>query len=200
MEKNKITMRINNFSEFKMLEWLGEGKLPRPEYIKYLDSLQEKIIKEIKLPNGFKSDYDRGRSIKIHTGNKNDLVIDVIVKNDKIHYNTKPVKGIESGINIPFNNDINNIFKLIVNDLNDNKGIEYYKEQTKTDKPTSDDNDDIMSDIDKPILKKPIKRKRSISIPIIMSVLEDAFIVDDIDLKNISVEELIRRMLIASRK
>lgn len=196
-------MKINKFNEFKMLEWLGEGKLPRPEYIKYLDSLQEKILKDINLPSGFKSDYERGRSIKIHTGDENDLVIDIIVKNDKIHYNTKPVKGmgIESGINIPFNNDINNIFKLIINDLNDNKGTEYYNKQSNIDNSISDNSDDdFMDDIDKPILKKPIRRRRSIEIPVIMSVLEDAFIVDDIDLKNVSVEELVRRMLIASRK
>lgn len=196
-------MKINKFNEFKMLEWLGEGKLPRPEYIKYLDSLQEKILKEIKLPSGFKSDYDRGRSIKIHTGDENDLVIDIIVKNDKILYNTKPVKGIESGINIPFNNDIKNIFKLILNDLNDNKGIEYYNKQSGADNTINnmgDESNDFMDGIDKPILKKPIRRRRSIEIPVIMSILEDAFIVDDIDLKNVSVEELVRRMLIASRK
>lgn len=198
-------MRLYNFNDFNLLEWLGEDKkIPRPEYIKYLDELQEKIRKDIKLPNGFKSDYSRGRGIIIHSGNDKDLVITIEVNNDKIMYNVKPVKGegIESGINIPFNNDISNIFKIIKKDLKDNENKEY----DKTDKNiTSDINDDIDNDdddidIDKPIYKKPVKRKRSIPIKTIMSVLEDAYIVDDIDLKNVSVEELIRRMLLASRK
>jgi len=202
--------RIYNFNKFKLLEWQGDDKnLPRPEYIKYLDELQEKIRKEIDLPKGFDSEYIRGKRILINTGNNDDMVISIDVKNDQISYNIKPVKGtsIESGVNLPFTSDTSGILRMIKNDIKDNKGKEFaIKPKTKTKKSKKDTNEedieeyDFMSDLETPITKRPIRRRRSIEIRTIMSVLEDAYIVDDIDLKNISAEELVRRMLLASRK
>jgi hypothetical protein len=62
------------------------------------------------------------------------------------------------------------------------------------------DTTEEIDDIDIPITKKPKRIKRSIDIKIIKNVLEDAYILDDIDLKTATIDELIRRMLIESRK
>lgn len=193
--------KLYNFKRFNLLEWEENiGNLPRANWISYMDNLYKEIKNQVvpNIPKDFKIDYDRGKKIVLHTENKKDLIISIELYDDKIWYYVKPVKDIEFEFNFSFSNDTSNIIKTINDEFkkDPNNGLSPKAEikSINIDKKEEDD------DIDKPITKKPVKKKRSIDINIIKDVLEDAFIIDDIDLKNISIEELIRRMLIESRK
>lgn len=191
-----------NFKNFSILEWEeNDGRIPKANWISYMDTLYKEIKTEIvpNIPKDFKVNYSRGKKIIIHTDNEKDLVISIEIADDKISYSVKPVKGVEFEFNFSFSNDTSQIIKNIVDEFeNDpNKGLSSRHQIKKVDsKPKKNQNDDI----DHPITKKPIKKKKSIDIDIIKEVLEDAYIVDDIDMKEITIEELVRRMLIETRK
>jgi len=189
-----------NFKDFNLLEWEeNKGYLPRANWISYMDGLYKEIKKQIvpNIPNDFKVDYDRGKKITIHTDNKKDLTISIELYDDKIWYFVKPVKGIEFEFNFSFSNDTSTVIKTIQDEFNkdSNNGLSPKAEIKSINKENETD-----EDINEPILKKPTKKKKSIDINVIKDVLEDAYIVDDINLKNTSIEELIRRMLLESRK
>lgn len=193
--------KLYNFKRFNLLEWEENiGNLPRANWISYMDNLYKEIKNQVvpNIPKDFKIDYDRGKKIVLHTENKKDLIISIELYDDKIWYYVKPVKDIEFEFNFSFSNDTSNIIKTINDEFkkDPNNGLSPKAEIKSINIDKKEDDDDI----DKPITKKPVKKKRSIDINIIKDVLEDAFIIDDIDLKNISIEELIRRMLIESRK
>lgn len=192
--------KMYNFKDFNLLEWEeNKGDLPRANWISYMDGLYKEIKKQIvpNIPNDFKVDYDRGKKIIIHTDNKKDLTISIELYDDKIWYFVKPVKGIEFEFNFSFSNDTSTVIKTIQDEFNkdSNNGLSPKAEIKSINKENETD-----EDINEPILKKPTKKKKSIDINVIKDVLEDAYIIDDIDLKNISIEELIRRMLLESRK
>ena len=192
--------KMYNFKDFNLLEWEeNKGDLPRANWISYMDGLYKEIKKQIvpNIPNDFKIDYDRGKKITIHTDNKKDLTISIELYDDKIWYFVKPVKGIEFEFNFSFSNDTSTVIKTIQDEFNkdSNNGLSPKAEIKSINKENETD-----EDINEPILKKPTKKKKSIDINVIKDVLEDAYIVDDINLKNTSIEELIRRMLLESRK
>jgi len=192
--------KMYNFKDFNLLEWEeNKGYLPRANWISYMDGLYKEIKKQIvpNIPNDFKVDYDRGKKITIHTDNKKDLTISIELYDDKIWYFVKPVKGIEFEFNFSFSNDTSTVIKTIQDEFNkdSNNGLSPKAEIKSINKENETD-----EDINEPILKKPTKKKKSIDINVIKDVLEDAYIVDDINLKNTSIEELIRRMLLESRK
>lgn len=192
--------KMYNFKDFNLLEWEeNKGDLPRANWISYMDGLYKEIKKQIvpNIPNDFKIDYDRGKKITIHTDNKKDLTISIELYDDKIWYFVKPVKGIEFEFNFSFSNDTSTVIKTIQDEFNkdSNNGLSPKAEIKSINKENETD-----EDINEPILKKPTKKKKSIDINVIKDVLEDAYIVDDINLKNTSIQELIRRMLLESRK
>lgn len=185
-----------NFKEFKLLEWEEvKGDLPRANWVSYMDKLYKEIKNRI-VPNissDFKIDYDRGKKIIIHTDNKKDLIISIELYDDKIWYYVKPVKGIEFEFNFNFSNDMSSILKTIED--------EFKKDPNNGLSPKADIKEmEPYNDINTPIVKKPTRKKSLIDINIIKSVLEDAYIIDEINLKSVSIEELLRRMLLESRK
>lgn len=197
-------MNIKLFEEFE------ENELNiSPEKISFMDKLNDSIKSEImpKINKKFKVNYERGENISIRTDNDLDLSIIIKFLDTKVSFYSKPTVGPEFEFEFDFNNkDLNTILKLIKNVFKDdpNDGIhrKYNNKDDQyvfdTDEPSSNISVEDM-DIDTPITKKPIRRKRSININIIKNVLEDAYIMDDINL-SVSVEELIRRMLLEDRK
>lgn len=194
---------MRKFKDFsKLYEWEDVDKLPSADKISFMDKLYKRIKDEIVpiIPKEFKIDYNRGREISIHTNNNKDLRIGSKIEDDKMVIYINPVDEPEFEFNYSFSqNDIQNIINTIKSEFerSNTKGI-----ATKND----DSNRRVLKrfeegdNIDEPITEKPKRIKRSIEIEIIKTVLEDAFIVDDIDLKNVGIEELIRRMLSESRK
>lgn len=185
--------KIYNFNKFKILEWEEvSGRIPRANWIEYMDILYSEIKKQIVpiISSKFKVDYDKGKLITIHTDNKKDLTISVGINDDKINYSVKPVKGVEFEFNYNLSNNITQIINSIKDEFKKDPYNGLHQEQGNV--PKFIDEDDITP------RKKSIKR--SIDINIIKSILEDSFILDEIDLKNITIEELLRRMLKESRK
>jgi hypothetical protein len=203
--------RIKNFNKFKLYEFEEVPNLPSADRVLSMDKLYQRIKKDIKpnISDKFNIDYDRGKSITIKTDNPKDLQITITLDDNKISFLSKPALSSTSGPEFEFEfdfseRDINTVIKLVKKEFDDdpNGGLSYKGKDTyKSD--TDEQSDDIRSediDINTPITKKPLRRKRSININIIKNVLEDAFIIDDIDLKDTSVQELIRRMLLETRK
>lgn len=195
-----------SFDDFKMLEWEENdgSKIPGANYIQYMDNLCKLIKKEIlpTVPSNFKVDYKRGNKITIHTSSKKDLSITIEVSDEDILYNVKPVSGNgpEFETNYKLKNGIEQILRMISDEFekDPNNGLHKEKEEKPVTKKIKDFDED--DDIDEPITKKPSKISKSIDIRIIKSVLEDSYILDEINLKNLTIEELLRRMLIESRK
>lgn len=195
----------------KLFEEFEENEFDlSPDKISFMDNLYQKlktIIKPI-IPEQFDIKYKRGDSITIKTDNNKDLIIKIKIVNRKINYYSKTTSGLEFELEYDFNEKgYQTIIKSIKKefDIDPNNGLhrKYSNDddtyQFDTDEPSSNLKEEDM-DLKKPIKKKPIRRKRSININIIKNVLEDAYIMDDIDLKETSVEELIRRMLLESIK
>lgn len=189
-------------------EFTPVGDLAGADKISFMNKLKLKLDDLIKgYSTKFNIDYNIGRSIIISTDNPGDLSINISVDSEKLYYDAKPTSGPNFNFEYSFNEDnINSVVKTVEQTLEDdpNKGIlpepkgKIYKYDTKDQgsKITLDDVDPL----EKPITKRPTKRSKSININIIQNVLEDAYIIDDIDLKDTTVKELIRRMLLESRK
>ena len=202
---------MKKFNEFRLYEFEEKKKMTSPEQTSFMDNLFQKVKKEImpKLPEQFRVDYDRGKSITIHTDNKNDLKVGAKVSDEKMIIFSKPVGEPEFEINFNFQNaSIDNVINTIKGEFekSESNGISTgkvvrnlpsYHDYEDNDEDNPEDNQE---DIDIPIIEKPKRIKRSIDIKIIRNVLEDAYILDDIDLKQATIDELIRRMLIESRK
>ncbi len=194
---------MRKFKDFsKLYEWEDVDKLPSADKISFMDKLYKRIKDEIVpiIPKEFKIDYNRGREISIHTNNNKDLRIGSKIEDDKMVIYINPVDEPEFEFNYSFSqNDIQNIINTIKSEFerSNTKGIATKNDDSNRRVLKRFEEDD---NIDEPITEKPKRIKRSIDIEIIKTVLEDAFIVDDIDLKNVGIEELIRRMLSESRK
>lgn len=202
---------MKKFNEFRLYEFEEKKKMPSPEQISFMDNLYQRVKKEIvpKIPDQFKADYDRGKSITIQTNNKNDLKIGARVSDDKMILFSKPVGEPEFEINFNFQNaSIDNIINTIEgefeksesNGLSNGKVVRNLPSYHDYEDNDEDNPEDNQEDIETPITEKPKRIKRSIDIKVIRNVLEDAYILDDIDLKQATIDELIRRMLIESRK
>jgi hypothetical protein len=202
--------RFKDFS--KLYEFEKQEKLPTPEQVSFMDTMYQRIKKEVMptVPPQFKADYNRGREIVIHTDSNKDLRVGAKIVDDKMVTFSKPINEPEFEINFNFQSaNMDGIIRTIKSefDKSETKGIFSGREQLVRDLPSymdDDDDEDEMredeDDIDIPITAKPKRIKRSIEIKIIKNVLEDAFILDDIELKQVTIDELIRRMLLESRK
>jgi hypothetical protein len=198
---------MKRFKDFNRLyEFEETPKVPSAEVSSFMDKLYDRIKKELmpEIPEQFKADYIRGKEITIHTGNKNDLSVGAKVENEKMTVYSKPVDKPAFEINYNFStSDADNIINTWKKEFerSETNGL---SSKSTVRKPIERDmksfrEDDDEEDIDTPILGKPPKKKRSIKINLIKQILEDAYIMDEIEL-NVTVEELIRRMLIAGRK
>ena len=197
---------MKRFKEFNRLyEFEETPKVPSAEVSSFMDKLYDRLKSELmpEIPEQFKIDYKRGREITINTGNKNDLSVGAKVENEKMIVYAKPAGEPAFEINYNFSaSDANNIINTLRREFerSETGGI---SSKSSTRKPIERDmksfRDDDEEDIDTPILGKPPKKKRSIKINLIKQILEDAYIMDEIEL-NVTVEELIRRMLVAGRK
>lgn len=183
--------------------------MPDVERLSFMNQLKEEIEEYIKTQSDkFKIKYIPGKILTVSTDRPEDIRIIIRIENDKIYFEARPTEGPSYEFNYGFNKDgIESVFGLtklaIENDPH--KGIvpppkgDTYK--ADTDEPSKDIKEEDIEPLEVPITKKPKKRTRSININIIQDVLEDAYILDDIDLKDTSVEELVRRMLLeTSRK
>lgn len=216
---------MKRFKDFNRLyEFEEKQKMPSAEQISFMDDLYQKIKKEIVpiIPTQYKVDYDRNKgAISVHTDNKKDLTIEAKINDDKMVFSASPINQPEFQFNYNFYSaNAVSILNIIKGEFekSETNGIYTGKEETKERylKSYRDDDDDIDSDesdeedeaipneeiddIDIPIVKKPKRIKRSIDMRIIKNVLEDAYILDDIDLKSVTIDELLRRMLLESRK
>ena len=204
---------MKKFSEFRLYEFEENKRMPTPEQISFMDNLYQRVKKDImpNVPSQFKADYDRGKSITIHTDNKKDLSIGVKVDDDKMVINAKPINEPAFEYNFNFQSaSADSIMTTIKGEFekSETKGISTGKESPRympsyrdDENDEDDDNpEDDQENIDTPITDKPRRIKRSIDIKIIRNILEDAFILDDIELKQVTIDELIRRMLLESRK
>ncbi len=199
------------FLDFKLFEFEEKINLPSAEKISFMDKLHQMIKDEIVpiIPKEFKIDYNRGKEIKIHTGNRKDLSVGVKVKDDKMIIYANPIDEPAFEFNYNFNiANLNSITDVIKGEFerSDSLGLNITSKRSTTEpitrdlKSFRDEDKESDEDIQTPIKRKQRKVKRTIDINIIKEVLEDAYILDDIDLKNISVNELVRRMLVESRK
>ena len=203
--------RIKNFNKFKLYEFEETSDIPSAGKAISMDKLYQLIKKDIKptISDKFNIDYNRGKSISIKTDNPKDLRITIKLDDNKISFTSNPALNSVSGPEFEFEfdfseKDINILIKLIKKEFDDdpNGGLTYKSKDTyksDTDKPSANLRSDQIN-LNTPITKKPKRIKRSININIIKNVLEDAYILEDIDLIDTSIEELIRRMLLESRK
>jgi len=176
--------------------------------LSFMNLLNAQVIELLKnYPKEFKIDLIPGKKLTISTDNPDDLKVIVRIGNDKIHFTAKPTEGPEYEFDFSFDkNGVEEIFDLIEGAFkNDNGGIksdsgDTYKFDDEDESTELELDVDDEENLDTPITKKPVRRTRTININVIQDVLEDAYILDDIDLKNISPEELIRRMLLETRK
>lgn len=201
--------KLSNFNDYKKIyEFEVVENLPAADKLSFMNKLKSEVEDFLKdYPKDFRVNYIPGKKLTIDTDREEDLKMVVRVEGDKINFDAKPTEGPAYEFNYGFNKDgLDNILGLIESGIVDdpNQGIipqpkgKTYKYDT--DEPSATVKEEEIEPLDIPITKKPIKRKRSININIIQDVLEDAYILEDIDLRDTSVEELIRRMLLESRK
>ena len=171
--------KMLKFNNYKLYEFEEVDDVPYPEYAIYMDKIRAGV---------------------------DDLRITISMSGDKINFDVYPTQGPSYEFSYGFNkSSVDEILKLIDSafDEDPNKGIvpepkgKTYKYDTEEQSKTVKEEE--IEPLDIPIKKKPVKRKRSIDINIIQDVLEDAYILEDIELKDTSVDELIRRMLLETR-
>lgn len=208
---------MKKFKDFNRLyEFEEMHNTSTPEQISFMDDLYKRIKKEISpnIPSQYKTDYDRNKSlIGIHTDNKKDLTVEIKINDDKMVILIKPVNEPEFKFNYNFYNaNIDSILNIIKGQFekSETNGLYIEKSEKKerylksyhdeNKESNDDDKEEINDDINIPIVKKPKKTKKCIDMEIIRNILEDAYILDDIDLKSTSVDELLRRMLLETRR
>jgi hypothetical protein len=183
--------------------------MPSVERLSFMNELKGNLEEYLKEKSDkFKVKYVPGKIITISTDRPEDIRIIIRIENDKIWFEARPTEGPTYEFNYNFDkNSIDTVFELakLAIEKDPYQGIvppptgDTYK--SDTDKPAEDIKEEDIEPLEVPITKKPKRRTRSININVIQDVLEDAYILDDIDLKDTSVEELVRRMLLeTSRK
>jgi len=175
--------------------------------LSFTSQLEKKVKEFLKdYPKKFKINIVPGKLFTITSDNKNDVRVTINIGGDMIYFNAKPTEGPEYEFSFNYNKHlVDSIFGLVKSafERDPHKGTlskpgETYKADTK--EPSEDIKEEEIEPLDVPITTKPKRRTRNININVIQDVLEDAFILDDIDLKNTDVSELIRRMLLESRR
>lgn len=203
VNSQKLSPQSKTNEEFDPVE-----NMPPMEKVSFLNQLEQKIKEYLKdKSDKFKITTIPGKIITISTNRPEDLKVIIRVENDKIVFEARPTEGPTYEFNYDFDkNSIGSVFGLVKSAIERDpyQGIvpeptgDTYKADTE--EPSEDIEEEDVEPLDIPITKKPKRRTRSININIIQDVLEDAFILDDIDLGNTSVEELIRRMLLETRR
>lgn len=205
-----MIIKFNKYKLYEFKEIPTEGGESKDLFMKRLyDKIKKDIIPNIS--SEFNVYNNDNKEIVIKTDNEDDLKVGIKIKGDNISFYSKPIDEPEYEYSFTFNPfSFNEIFKMIKEEFDKNKNKEIKHPSTtnkEIPKPIGRDLKDYKSQKDitlKDAIKmsgKTSKRvKRSISIPIVQDVLEDAYIMDEIDLKNISVDELIRRMKYRDRK
>ena len=201
---------MKRFKDFnKLYEFEETTKIPYAESAAFMDELYSKIKEELMptLPTEFKLNYVRGKEVIISTGNSKDLKVGAKIDNDKMVLYSYPIGEPAFEINYNFTlSSVNDIVKVLRNEFEKSKngGLSSSKTVSKTTRTPIKRNLKSFNaeedDIDTPITDKPKKIKRSINIKLIKSVLEDAYILDEIDLHTVTIDELVRRMLVQGRK
>jgi len=188
-------MEIYKYGDFNLYEWTGDyKKLPKPEYVIFLNKLAEKINKELLpiIPKQFSMDYNQEKcTITLKTDNKDDTLIHIELNDDKILYEIKPVKnkGIPYGFNYGFNHSsVDSIFNSIKKYFIDNEGNELSSIQDFSEKPT-------VTRKTRTTKKTENKTPNLIDMDVIRTVLEDAYILDEIRFTDITLKDLLKRML-----
>ena len=188
-------------------EFEEKKNIAEPDKISFMSQLEKKVETFLEdYPNKFKINIIPGKVFTIASETESDLKIDIKIKGDMIHFNAKPTEGPEYEFSFNWNKGlVDSIFGLIKSAFKKDphsgslsKPGETYKPDTT--EPSVDVKEEEIEPLDVPITTKPKRRTRSININVIQDVLEDAFILDDIDLKDTDVTELIRRMLLESRR
>jgi len=202
--KNIVERKLNMFEEFNESD-LSNIELDKISFFNKVKDGAEEFLKDYS--KDFKINLVPGKVLTIGTGNPDDLKIIIKSGNDKIHFIAKPTVGPEYEFAYSFDkNGIDGVIGLAKLAFEDEpnqglaKPISKDKYKADTNEPSVDIREEDVEPLDIPITKKPIRRKRSIDINIIQDVLEDAYILEDIELGNTSVEELIRRMLLETRR
>lgn len=200
--------KLVNFNDYKLYEFEESKDILLPDRVVFMDKLNKEVKELLKeIPGDFKVKYARGKLLTIGTERKGDLRITINVTGDMVIFTAFPTEGPSFEFNYGFSrSDVDKMVSLIKKTIetDPNQGIlpepkgKTYKYDTSKQSKTVKEEE--IEPLNKPITKKPIRRKRSIDINVIQDVLEDAYILDDIDLKNTSVEELVRRMLLETRK
>lgn len=180
--------RLYKFNDFKLLEKedIGSTKYINPKFVAMMNDLYSRLNDLIMpdLSSDFKITYIQGEKITISTGKDEDLSFEVNRTDDLLSIKVTPINDIEYEYSFSVSqNGIETIFETIEGEVSkaSNDGI-YVQGDVSTINNVGDD--DI----------RPQRVRRSIKIEHIRTVLEDAFIMDDIDLKDIKIDELIRRM------
>lgn len=178
--------RMYKFNEFKLLEKddIGSTKYINPKYVIMVDDLHSRINDLImpELSDAYKMTYKRGESIVIYTGDEKDLYFKVTRSDDMLSIKVNPVNGIDYEYSFSVSmSGIETIFDTIDSEVakTPNGGI-YVQDKTST------------SEID--YNERPARVRRSVKFEHIRDILEDAFRANEIDLKDIRVDELIKRM------
>jgi len=181
--------------------------IAEPDRISFMSQLEKKVEEFLKdYPDKFKINIIPGKVFTIASETESDLRVDIKLKGDMIHFSATPTEGPEYEFSFNYNKGlVDSIFGLVksafIKDPHSGsigKPGETYKPDTT--EPSIDVKEEEIEPLDVPITTKPKRRTRSININVIQDVLEDAFILDDIDLKDTDVTELIRRMLLESRR
>lgn len=177
----------------------------RLDFMLQLKNGAEEILKDYS--KDFKIDFQPGKSLTISTGKDDDLYISIKFVGEKISLFANPLQGPEYEFAYSFDKNgliaaidfIKTAFTKSPNQgLSSKPTADKYKADTK--EPSEDIKEEDIDPLDIPIKLKPKRRVRSININIIQDVLEDAYILDDIDLKDTDVTELVRRMLLETRR
>lgn len=178
--------RIYNFNNFKLLEKedIGSTKYINLKFVTMMNELY-KSINDLIMPDlstNFDINYIKGEKITISTGNDNDLSFEVNRKDDQLSIKVKPLHGIDYEYSFSVSqNGIETVFETIESEVSKttNKGL-FVKSVN-------------LKDYNNKLEKAP-RVRRSLKIDYIKLVLENAVKNDEIDLKGIDVDELIKRM------
>lgn len=195
---------MKHVKKFELFEFESykDGDVPYPSHVLVFDKLYSKLKKVLlpKVSDKFGIKYDRGNMITIKTDNPDDLNIVITKDNDKLSLSIDPVDEVDYEFNFPIDHSgVDSVYNTIESEFSKPNGGLKPEPSGRFKMEDDQINDSDFDDINTPITSKPKRKIRSININIIRDVLEDAFILDDIDLLDTDVDELIRRMLLETR-
>ncbi|MFW6225760.1 MAG: hypothetical protein ACOC3V_02220 [bacterium] len=195
---------ITKYNKFKLYEYKEIPTSGKESRDIFMDRLYNKIKEEImpNIPKDFNIDYVRGKEIIIETNNEEELKVGVKVDGDNLSFYAKPITGPEYEYSFSFSPfSINEIFEMVKDTFEKSENYGLKKTVEGGVKGVKDKGVSNIKDIIKDNKKRPKRVKRSISIPAIEDVLTEVYVKDQMILVgNLTVEELLRRMLDRDRK